>query len=33
MLVVRDEQDVRSLAIEIAGLTKRQQRGKGMRFA
>ena len=32
-LVVRDEQDVRSLAIEIAGLTKRQQRGKGMRFA
>ena len=32
-LVVRDEQDVRSLVIEIAGLTKRQQRGKGMRFA
>ena len=32
-LVVRDEQDVRSLAIEIAGLTRRQQRGKGMRFA
>ena len=32
-LVVRDEQDVRALAIEIAGLTKRQQRGKGMRFA
>ena len=32
-LVVRDAQDVRSLAIEIAGLTKRQQRGKGMRFA
>ena len=32
-LVVRDEQDVRSLAIEIAGLTKWQQRGKGMRFA
>ena len=32
-LVVRDEQDVRSLAIEIAELTKRQQRGKGMRFA
>lgn len=30
-LVVRDEQDVRSLAIEIAALTRRQQRGKGMR--
>ena len=32
-LVVRDEQDVRSLAIEISALTRRQQRGKGMRFA
>ena len=32
-LVVRDEQDVRSLAVEIATLTRRQQRGKGMRFA
>ena len=29
---VRDEQDIRSLAIEIASLTKRQQRGKGMRM-
>lgn len=32
-LVVRDEQDVRSLAIEIASLTQRQQRGKGLRMA
>lgn len=32
-LMVRDEQDVCSLAIEIAGLTKRLQRGKGMKFA
>ena len=32
-LVVRDEQDIRSLAIEIATLTSRQQRGKGLRFA
>jgi hypothetical protein len=32
-LYVRDEQDVRSLAIEIASLTKRRQRGKGVRFA
>ena len=32
-LVVRDEQDIRSLAIEIATLTRRQQRGKGLRFA
>ena len=32
-MVVRDEQDVRSLAVEIATLIKRQQRGKGMRFA
>ena len=30
---VRDEQDIRSLAIEIAALTKRQQRGKGLRMA
>lgn len=28
---VRDDQDVRSLAVEIATLTKRQQRGKGLR--
>lgn len=28
---VRDEQDVYSLAVEIAGLTERQQRGKGSR--
>ena len=32
-LYVRDEQDIRSLAIEIASLTKRQQRGKGQRMA
>ena len=32
-LVVRDEQDVRALAEEIATLTRRQQRGKGMRMA
>ncbi len=31
--VVRDEQDIRSLAIEIATLTKRQQRGRGLRMA
>ncbi|NLG34278.1 MAG: hypothetical protein GX548_02885, partial [Lentisphaerae bacterium] len=30
---IRDEQDVRSLAVEIAALTRRQQRGKGMRLA
>ena len=30
---VRDEQDIRSLAVEIATLTKRQQRGKGLRMA
>lgn len=30
---VRDEQDIRSLAVEIATLTRRQQRGKGMRMA
>jgi len=29
--VVRDETDIRSLAVEIATLTKRQQHGKGMR--
>ena len=32
-MVVRDEQDIRSLAVEIATLTRRQQRGKGMRMA
>ena len=32
-MVVRDEQDIRSLAIEIAALTRRQQRGRGMRMA
>ena len=32
-MVVRDEQDVRSLAVEIAMLTRRQQRGKGLRMA
>ena len=32
-MVVRDEQDIRSLAVEIASLTRRQQRGKGMRMA
>ena len=31
-MVVRDEQDVRSLAVEIATLTRRQQRGKGLRM-
>ena len=31
-MVVRDEQDVRSLAVEIATLTRRQQRGKGLRL-
>lgn len=30
---IRDEQDIRSLAVEIATLTQRQQRGRGMRFA
>jgi len=29
---VRDEQDIRSLAIEIATLTKCQQRSKGLRI-
>ena len=32
-LVVRDEQDIRALAVEIAALTRRQQRGKGLRMA
>jgi len=30
---IRDEQDIRSLAIEIATLTRRQQRGRGLRMA
>ena len=30
---VRSEQDIRALAYEIAALTKRQQRGKGMKMA
>ena len=30
-MVVRDEQDIRALAVEIAALTRRQQRGKAMR--
>ena len=32
-MVVLDEQDIRSLAVEIATRTRRQQRGKGMRMA
>ena len=32
-MVVRGEQDIRSLAVEIATLTRRQQRGKGLRMA
>ena len=32
-LVVRNEQDIHALAEEIAALTRRQQRGKGMRMA
>ena len=32
-MMVRDEQDVRSLSVEIATLTRRQQRGKGLRMA
>ena len=32
-MVVRDEQDIRALAVEIAALTRRQQRGKGLRMA
>ena len=31
-MVVRDEQDIRCLAVEIATLTRRQQRGKGLRM-
>ena len=30
---VRSEQDIQSLAVEIATLTRRQQRGKGLRMA
>ena len=30
---VRDEQDIRPLAVEIATLTKRQQRGRGLRMS
>ena len=30
---VRDETDIRALAAEIAGLTKSQQRAKGLRMA
>ena len=30
---VRSDQDVRDLAVEIAALTKRQQRGRGLRLA
>ncbi len=30
---IRDEQDIRSLAVEIATLTRRQQRGLGLRMA
>ena len=30
---IRDEQDIRSLAIEIASLTRRQQRGRGLRMS
>ena len=32
-MVVRDEQDIKSLAVEIATLTRRQQRGRGLRLA
>ena len=32
-MVVRDEQDIHALAVEIASLTRRQQRGKGLRMA
>ena len=30
---IRDEQDIYALATEIAALTRRQQRGKGLRMA
>ena len=29
-MIIRDEQDIRSLAVEIATLTRRQQHGKGL---
>jgi TP901 family phage tail tape measure protein len=32
-LYVRDEQDIYALAVEIASLTKRRQRGRGLRMA
>ena len=32
-MVVRDEQDIKALAVEIATLTRRQQRGRGLRLA
>ena len=32
-LVVRDEADIRALAVEIATLARRQQRGRGLRMA
>ena len=32
-MVVRDEQDIHALAVEIASLTRRQQRGRGLRMA
>lgn len=32
-LQIRDEQDIRSLAVEIASLTRQQQRGTGLRMA
>ena len=32
-MAIRDETDIRSLAVEIATLTKRQQRGRGMRVS
>ena len=32
-LVVRDEADIRALAVEIATLTRRQQRGRGLKMA
>lgn len=31
-MIVRDERAIRSLAVEIAALTHRQQRGKEMRM-
>ena len=30
---IRDEQDIQSLAVEVAALTRRRQRGKGLRLA